>query len=188
MAEGNNVDSRRQRLLDALRGSDLSIAEEVFKGMGDILNPEPVKIPEPVFREIFLPVFTAPLEHMPENALANWAGLTNNSTASVVNHLGEEIFQVPPVFNTAAINVDNREGASYSAFYQDFSENAQVNPMMSQMELIERVDHRLETNINNEKAQDTSAWQKIFAHYGLIKDDQAPAADGGTSSLNDAFE
>lgn len=73
------------------------------------------KLPEPIFIEQFLPLFTGQIkrEDRPE-LLSQWIGIAGSavSEVSVIDQSGQELFRVPAIFDTSFVT-KGAEGHRY---------------------------------------------------------------------------
>lgn len=153
-------------------------------------SEERAKIPEPVFRQVFLPYFTGEADADKNfRHLQQWAGLTGSATtwADVVNEKGEVIFEVPPPLNTDDLNVE-KTGRGTAGILTEFASQMRLHPALGAQVLAENWPDKLETILGDENkvSKGEQAWAKIRQHYNIEpKDGTAPAASEGTG---DEFE
>lgn len=139
---------------------------------------EPLKkIPEPVFREIFLPYFSGEKKPTEENpVMANWLGLVGGGTseAEVVNTQGETLFVVPALYDSSTIpsGHKSRKGTNFFTIFTEFQEEAKKHPDLGRNYLIDELSQKADAVLpdNTKKA---NGWIPILKHYKLLD----PATD-----------
>ncbi len=181
--------SLKQRMMDKLTHADLSEADAFAKEVYDAIKEPNVRVPENVFREIFLGAFTAGEEENVGVAIAHWMGIVESPTAQadVYDMAGNVLFTVPPIFETSRIDTD-AVGPRYSSFLYEYADQAKIHPALAQPALVENMEHRLTGHLGKSKESPyIDQWKGIFQRYGLINEDNVnqnkPAA-----SVEDDFE
>lgn len=140
--------------------------------MGEIVEPLK-KVPEPVFKEIFLPYFTGEKKATEKDAaIAHWIGLVNGGTeaAEVVNMKGEVLFVVPPLYDSSNIDtLKKAKGRSFSSIFTEFTDQASVHRGTAIREMTENLAEKLDSVVKTETPADSDkpSWGKIRQYYGL---------------------
>jgi len=163
--------SLKQRMMEKLTHADLTEADAFAKEVYEAIKTPNVRVPENVFREIFLGAFTAGEEENVGTAIAHWMGIVDSPTAEadVCDMSGNVLFTVPPIFETSRIDTD-AVGPRYSSFLYEYADQAKIHPALAQPELVENMEQRLTGHLG--KSQESpyiDRWKGIFQHYGLIK-------------------
>lgn len=150
------------------------------------------KIPEPVFREIFLQYFTGerPMKKG-EEAVAHWMGLVGSPTesAEVVDIKGDVLFEVPPMYDSSRINSyrDKNDRLNMGAVFAQYVEQAAILPALGHKALVEGLAGQ--TKYIKPVDENSPSWDKVLAYYGLL---DKPALEAGKSSPqasdDDGFE
>lgn len=164
---------------DALTKRDLNHEKAIINNIMDQIQDEVKAIPEPVFRELFLPYFTGEKQMTAEqNAAQHWMGLVGSPTmpADVVNIKGEVLFTVPPLIDTSNLNTlnkDRRQG--FASIFINFQEQAKLHANLGVQELSQGL-ARKTGEIMPEPGTPTSSqysWNGCLNYYraqGLIND------------------
>ena len=133
----------------------------------EIKEPNP-KIPEPVFREIFLPYFSGDKVPNKNNlVIQEWCGVVGSGSQAVdvVNVSGETLFVVPPLYDTAGINRGtNAKQRSFGSLYVELSDELKLSPSLARRHMVQEVAPRL-TEMIQEKAG--GGWDDVFSYYGI---------------------
>lgn len=144
----------------------------------EAITEPPKRIPEPVFRELFLPYFTGERSPDPENdAIAHWIGLVGSASepADVVNGQGDVLFQVPPMMDTSRLDVTTRTegGMSFSKVFEQYRDEASLHPSMGNRFLAEQLANKLSTNLSGPESADTKySWRGMLDYYKLTPGSQ----------------
>lgn len=193
----NSLEARRRRFAENITKQIETVdmeAEREFidQVMEDITEPLK-KIPEPVFREIFMPYFTGekkPTEKDP--AIAHWAGLVNGGTesAEVVNVKGETLFIVPPLYDSRRIKtLRDGKSQSYSSIFTEFADQSTVHKPSATREMAGQLAKKLDKAIDEGKNTSKEGWEKIRQHYGLTpKTEQAQLKSKPTAESDPDFD
>lgn len=179
----------KQRMMDSLTHADLSEADAFAKEVYDAIKEPNVRVPENVFREIFLGAFAAGENENVGPALAHWMGIVDSPTAEadVVDMSGNVLFTVPPVFETSRIDTD-AVGPRYSAFLYEYADQAKIHPALAQPELVANMENRLTGHLGNSKESPyIDQWKGIFQRYGLIQPD-GKTTNKPAASVEEDFE
>lgn len=173
----DDADARRRRMAESMVNEinkvDMEAERDFIEAVTAEITEPLKKIPEPVFREIFLPYFTGekrPTEKDP--AIAHWVGLVNGPTesAEVVNVKGETLFIVPPIYNSRTINTLRSEKTQpYSAIFTEFADQAMVHKGVATREMAHQLAKKLDGVVAVDEAGNNTAsgWQKIHEYYGV---------------------
>lgn len=135
-------------------------------------------IPEPVFREIFLPYFTGQVKPTTdEDAFAHWIGLVGTATEEVpiVNAAGEVLFNVPPLLDTGILKPgktrEQKISKPFSSIFKEFAEQAMVHPGVAKADLIYDLSVKTIDTLGKEPPPplEKNPWQGMINYYGLDK-------------------
>ena len=147
------------------------------------------KIPEPVFRELFMPFFLGerPAEEQPE-LLAHWIGLVGSASlpADIVDVSGNVLFQIPPVYDTAQLDVLSRnpDADNFQKVFTNYIDDSKLHPAIGQRYLAEQLSKKLDTNLNGEQATASKySWRPALEYYKLIT--PAAATSSSTAAASD---
>lgn len=181
----NSLEERRRRFAENITKQietiDMEAERDFINSVTETITEPLKKIPEPVFKEIFMPYFTGekkPTEKDP--AIAHWVGLVNGGTeaAEVVNMKGEVIFVVPPLYNSRAINTLREDRSqSFSSIFTEFADQSTVHKPSATREMAGQLAKKLDKAISPEEQSTANGWMKIREHYRLAPK-QAPATQG----------
>lgn len=145
------------------------------------------KIPEPVFKEIFLPYFTG--EKTPtrdSDAMAHWVGLVGSATdpADVVNMKGETIFRVPPLIDTSLIKTTDRRGSNnFATIFTVYEDQSKVHPSLGNRWLAEELANKA---VESDSGEETSySWKPVLEYYGIASKDPAKPSVENTGNDDD---
>ena len=177
-----------ERLINAIQTLDQAAAQtEIDEVMSEIQAEENVKVPEHVFREIFLPVFSGQLKE-DKDFIAHWIGLVGSpvSAADVVDPQGNVLFEVPPIYETNRLSTD-RHGPRYESFLIEYSEQSKLHPALGQKIFVESSAEKLETAFAD-KTPNVEGWRKVFKYYGMIPDTGKTPQATVSRSVEDDFE
>jgi hypothetical protein len=146
-------------------------------GVLEAVQTPPKKIPEPVFREIFMPYLVGDKVPSAENdVLAHWVGLVGSGTdpADIVNTKGETLFQVPPVYDTSDLStVRSEKGMGFATIFEHYQEQSKVHGMLGKRFLVEELSNKAAANIP-EGSLEGHGWLPALKYYGLIKPTDTP--------------
>lgn len=186
------LEERRRRFAESITKQietiDMEAERDFINSVTETITEPLKKIPEPVFREIFMPYFTGekkPTEKDP--AIAHWAGLVNGGTeaAEVVDMKGEVLFVVPPLYNSRVIDTLRKDRSqSFSSIFTEFADQSTVHKPSATREMAGQLAKKLDKAISTEDRSTASGWQKIREHYGLAPK-QASAGQGPKARAED---
>lgn len=183
------LQDRAQSLLSKLNTIDLQEQEEFIDGVLKEIETPVVRIPEPVFREIFLPYFVG--DKLPDeqhNPIAHWAGLVGSASepADVVGINGEKLFTVPPMYDTSKINplYHGPDTHGFASIYTEYVEQSRVHRERGLSyfvtELAKKADEMLP-----EGRPDQYSWKPVLDYYHLSDKGPADRPVGEPSSISD---
>lgn len=190
----SEVDKRVSRMMDQMTKFDENEAADFITEMMTQIKEPNRRIPENVFREIFLPVFAGldpDMEKRTQEFTAHWAGVVGSAMepADVVDVQGNKLFTVPPLYDSSRLMVDEKGSGtgSYRHIFGSLIENASVNPTAAAGEFSAAASDKLNRIIKSEPLTN-NPWGEVFSFYGLIeKQDSVPAANSGSTTLDDDF-
>lgn len=187
-------EERIERMMKQMDQFDKAEAADFITDMMEQIK-EPVKrIPENVFREIFLPVFAGldpDLEKRTGEFTAHWAGVVGSAMepADIVDVQGNKLFTVPPLYDNTRLNTEDQKFGveSYRHIFGSLIDNASVNPRAAVGEFSEAATKRLDALIKPAVEQ-RNPWEEVFSYYNLIEkpETEATAADS-SKKIDDDF-
>ena len=189
MSEQNNeLRVLAAQLTDEISKIDME-AEKTF--INDLLEAVAVpkaRIPEPVFREIFLPYFTGEKEaSRNEDAIAHWVGLVGSGTesADVVNVKGEILFEVPPMYDSSRISTvkTDDDTTNLGTIFTVYAEQASVHSALGNKYLGEELAKK--TKYFKQDHPEGPTWKPVLEYYGLIKKEPMAGAQVGSGNSDD---
>jgi len=142
----------------------------------DAVTTPPKKIPEPVFREIFLPYFTGERKPDPNNsAIAHWIGLVGSASdpADIVDVKGDVLFQVPPMYDSSVIDTrrNSKDAKNFATIFSVYEEEARVHPALGKKFLVEELSKKADVTIPEDMAEKSKySWDPVLKYYKLIPD------------------
>lgn len=185
-------------LIEKMKQNETDEAAEFIQGVFKSIGAdEVVKVPEPVFREIFLPAFIDNDSEAAQAARENWMGIVGSHTsgADVVNVKGEVVFHVPPLVNTDRLNINPTKQTLRAAF-AEYGEEVVIHQPSAVGRLMLNMDQSLNglyggENFKAIEDKDLKDWERIFMYYGVIKSDGAalsPTLAAQRGNVEDDFE
>lgn len=158
-----------EQLAAEIAETNLSGEKDFINNMMAEVNIPPVKVPEPVFRELFLPYLIG--EKSPsqdDDTLNHWMGLVDGASTPVdiIGTTGEVLFKVPPLYDTSVLSTD-RHGASFAEIFRTYSEEALLHQGLGRNYLVDQLAHKVVSTIPNEENRPKNAWAPILEYYGL---------------------
>lgn len=161
----------------------------------EAVSTPPKKIPEPVFREIFLPYFTGERKPDPKNsAIAHWIGLVGSASepADIVDVKGDVLFQVPPMYDSSVIDTrrNSKDAKNFATIFSVYEEEARVHPALGKKFLVEELSKKADATIpENMSDKSEYSWDPVLKYYKLIPDTQeqvknAPQQTPGDDELD----
>lgn len=171
------------KMAELNKENDLAFINELT----ETLSEPKTRIPEPVFREIFLPFFTGEKQaSRQEDAFAHWAGIVGSASepVDVVNVKGEVLFEVPPMYDTSLLRQarDPNDRSNFGSIFQVFAEQSNLHYALGQSHLAKELGPKLKF-LTKEGAPGHS-WLPVLQHYGLIEKD-APTKKEKTNTDDD---
>ena len=142
----------------------------------EAVSTPPKKIPEPVFREIFLPYFTGERKPDPNNsAIAHWIGLVGSASdpADIVDVKGDVLFQVPPMYDSSVIDTrrNSKDAKNFATIFSVYEEEARVHPALGKKFLVEELSKKADVTIPEDMAEKSKySWDPVLKYYKLIPD------------------
>lgn len=153
---------------------DVAAEHDFINGILEDIAEPTVRVPEPVFREIFLPYFIGEKEaSSKEQAIAHWMGLVGSCSepAEVVDLRGEVLFKVPPMYDTARINVNRGEGRStpFAAIFEVYEDQSKIHPNLGNRFLAEELAKKATQALPGIKTE--HSWIPVLKYYKLLPED-----------------
>ncbi len=146
-------------------------------------------IPEPVFKEIFLPFFTGEKTANAEQpVIQHWMGLVGSPTAAadVVDIQGNILFEVPPMYDTTRIDnlARHEKDVGFARIFGVAEEQARVHVSLGKAYVAEELTKKLLTELP-ENATSKYSWRPALEYYGLIPKETQAAAQSQRRPDND---
>ena len=182
---------RAEDLMKKLTAVDMAPAAAFIDEYITATTEPPRRIPEPVFRELFLPFFLGerPAEEQPE-LIAHWIGLIGSASlpADIVDATGTVLFQVPPVYDTDQLDTMSRnpKGDSFQKVFTNYADDLKVHPAIGARYLAEQLTLKLDTNLHGEQASSSSySWRPALEYYKLVPTKTESSVAAATTSDDD---
>jgi hypothetical protein len=172
--KSSRTDELRKAFSESIGQIDPAFEKDFINDLANAVSEPLKRIPEPVFREIFLPYFTGDkLPDRSNDAISHWVGLVGSATseAEVVNTRGDVIFRVPALYDTTVINssASKSRGASFSAIFDQYEDNSKIHKDMARGYLANALAEKGGVGISDQKDAQ-NAWLPILKHYKLVDD------------------
>ena len=184
----NKLKEIADKFTEQISNIDIEHEREFINDLVSIIDTPKTKIPEPVFREIFLPYFTG--EKQPsrsEDAIAHWIGLVGSASesAEVVNVKGEVLFEVPPLYDTSLVNTvkDSNDTANMGNIFTQYAEQAVVHRALGNRFLAEELAKK--TRYIGTPSEEKNSWAPVFNYYGLGKEEKTAASRAAVNTDDD---
>ena len=173
------------------------IKEVREKAQADITNifdnitvPDITSLPEEVFVHTFLPLFHGDVKDIETRTILtqDWVNIAGGPSeeVSIVNNKGEEIYKVPPIFNSSAISVTEKGRKSIAEIITT-SETDDFKPR-AQLQLRADLDLRQEELLaksEQSRNETVNSLNNIFSRYNLSKFGDVPEEDKKESISDD---
>lgn len=145
--------------------------EEHYKNLVEELNEDLVKLPETVFKNVFLPVFngTRVLTDT-DDVLKSWVGIAGapGKEVQITDNVGNELFKVPPLFDSSFIDSGNvNKGEQLSRLMSSYDLHKNVLPLIGDNFLYKEMPGRISSLVNPSvpNKEHEQRWQAIFDRY-----------------------
>lgn len=189
MSQGNPQQRLASEFIKLLEKEDQNSNREFIRNIVEEISEEKNrKVPEPVFREMFLPYFTGEVKmSSSEPAVAKWIGLVGSASlpTEVVNAKGETIFTVPPIYDTSRVNLTShaKGGKSWSSILKEFTEDVAVAQIRARNNLAKDMAEKSSRSLQQ---GDGYSWKPVLDYYGISqKAADAVKKEGQKSSFDD---
>jgi len=137
------------------------------------------QLPEPIFKEVFLPFFLS--QHPNEEwlmLLDQWIQIAGTAQlpVDIVDEKNNILFTVPPIYGTSMTKKMSkmRDGEHYSVIQERHQRTAQDFPTLAEGKIHDALDKKFEKHIRSvETGLDRYAgqWDVIFSYYGINTDE-----------------
>lgn len=134
---------------------------------------EKARVPEPVFKDHFLPYFSGTLS-VNDNAdvIPMWIGIAGSPSAevSVVDATGNVLYDVPAIMDLTIINAAKHKlGESLAEIYNQYDLHSSQLPVVGERFLADAIQKKTPTMFKpSEKfTENTNRWNQIFDRYDL---------------------
>lgn len=173
MSENRNKptsEALMQRVVDGQLQGVMETVNASFEAL--VTKQERVKLPEEVFRHHFLPFFTGQeVQDKSRKPVTEWIGIAGSPTASVdvVNEGGETMFTVPPMMDSAIVNLGLQKGKNLHELVLEYKLHGESVPGAAQKFYRHNVQNKLNSLVpgHTDESQAEKAWRKIFEHYDI---------------------
>lgn len=160
-----------ESLTRRLENAEMAEEREFIDDLITTIESEPnVRVPEPVFREIFLPYITGEKEIKQGDdtvePIKHWMGLAGGATSKVdvVDVKGNVLFTVPPVLDPACINLsaDRASASAFSTIFSSYEDTSRVHWALGRKQLVEDLSEKT-AGLFNKPSDD--AWKPVLDYY-----------------------
>ena len=174
----------QQQLTSRDKEHEAKIINEIF----DQISEPRKKIPEPVFRDLFLPFFTGERQMTSaDDVVPHWAGVVGSHTepADVVGPQGEVLFTVPPMVDTSQLNTlaDRRGPASFGGMFQSYEEQSRLHAKLGVRDLADGLAQKTSEIMPQNRSQ--YSWDGVLEYYGLKKPSAAATQEAANVNGDD---
>jgi hypothetical protein len=164
----------------------LSTTNDIFDALVVEPSKEHAVLPEPIFKEVFLPYFSGQKNIAEDkDIIAKWVQVAGvpGAEVDVIDQNGTVQFTVPPVFDSGIIETVKRKlGESVSDIYTLYNLHSNNSPVIGERVLANAFENKIPTMIKPSEAlsENQARWNTIFERYnGSAKASakQAPEAN-----------
>jgi hypothetical protein len=164
---------------------------QVAADLKEIADANVARLPEEMFREVFLPLFAGePLKYPEQSNIAGWIGIAGSAYKEVDifdPKTNQVLFRCPPLFDYNGINpVRNPQDRSQRPIADIVAmadQLANLHPNQGVAFLTRELGKRaLTMNTSKQLAQHFIRWNAVFARYGRASLTDAAGAPAATSS------
>lgn len=182
---------RAHRLTAAMTKVDTEADRIFIDEITEAIKEDNPKIPEPVFRELFLPAFANPDKDTKiekDNFLSHWIGLVGGPTTEVdlVNMKGDVILTVPPIFDSSVLNESTTTAARIKSVFLNLAEDTFQQRALHEFQ--ENSTKELNALLKSDREVQVNRWAKVFEHYGLIKEGSVNKPQSNNNNAIDDFD
>lgn len=135
------------------------------------LNEDLAKLPETIFKSVFLPVFngTRALTET-DDVLKSWVGIAGapGKEVQITDNTGKGLFKVPPLFDSSFIDSgNNNKGEQLSRLMSGYDLHRNVLPLLGDNFLNKELPGRVANLVNpsTPNKEHEQRWQAIFDRY-----------------------
>lgn len=194
MSDNNQTTNKAQtrageiiaRMAEQEKDDALAFINETYAAVTEATPPK--RVPEPVFREIFLPFFTGEREASEsEDAICSWMGLVGGGGAEAVvcDPAGNVLFTVPPIYDTSLVSLKLSDKGGINGVIREYVDTREQNARLANTVLTNGLAQSLVSSVPEPASTKPSAWEPIFRHYNLLPPAQAEAVKSTTPSDDD---
>ena len=179
-----------QEISDTMLNRDRQRQAEFIDEFVELVKPEMTKVPENVFRTMFLPYLVGQKEPTAEeNPIAHWRGLVGpTSPAAVVDMTGQTLFVVPPLYDTSRIDTTRKNPSRLATAFNDFEQTRSNRPVMATQQLANNLAEEAITIRESVSPTSQYSWEDCYRYYGLSttpeKANSKPATDVSDSKID----
>lgn len=164
-----------EKIQEAMQKDADRTGSVVFNGILD--NPIANPLPESIFKNYFLPLFLGLRnDGATLNWMAQWVSIAGSPMSEVViidDNTKQELFRVPPIFNTTSLYMTKTEG-DLGDIFKRFFDIKTNNPMAGLSFLLAGLEQKtidLTTSIDHGGILDR--WVAIITRYGYLANYQS---------------
>lgn len=169
-------DSRKREIAESfatrISQIDQQAEKEFISGVLDAIQTPPKQIPEPVFKEIFMPYLIGDKVPTAENdVIAHWVGLVGSAVdpAEIINTKGDVLFTVPPVYDTSDLTtVRSEKGMAFATIFEHYQDQSKIHGAIGKRFLVEELSNKAALDIPPSPAEGRG-WLPALEYYGLVK-------------------
>lgn len=173
--EENELQSISNLFIDNEVNNIKEAIEEITEALQDPDIKKNEKCPEYIFKEEFLPFFKKfaynkidKKDNASHTLMHKWLCISGGHYKSVdiLDHKGDVLFTVPPIFNQDTINMDNLKGSYFQDIVKEAKKKGERFPDEGNSYLYNKLSN-LPPFINNPETvnDDLDKWREIFDRY-----------------------
>lgn len=175
MATTNMVTAEKIRtdMEEANRNAIIKSITDIHKSLVIDYAEQATKLPESVFKEVFLPYFIGQKNFQDdEDMLQGWIGIAGNPMKSVdvySDTTRKILFRVPPLADVSVINVITSRGANLSNIFSNFELHSGQHPAAGRNYIYSALAEKYKTLTQNSELHEEhlSQWNIILDYYNL---------------------
>lgn len=146
--------------------------DRAYDALVSLGNAKRARIPEPIFRSIFLPLFANLENQRPEGTIYNWVALAGSqfNSVDVIDEKGV-LFTVPPLFSQQAVRPQESDRSEPISKIISVAEMLAARSPIESNNYIANRFHAVGEHVRNnvDRIQYAREWNIIFEYYGLPK-------------------
>ena len=201
--EQDQARARAESMMTTLNDTHVEAERDFINDVLDAITTPAKKIPEPVFRELFLPYFLGERSPVPgaddyavandpvvRSPVAHWIGLVGSATepADVVDVTGKVLFQVPPMMDSTRVDTVNRnpDAHNFQTVFSEYQDQSRVHEALGKNYLIEQLTKKAIANLPaGAEEKSPYSWEPVLQYYHLTDTKEEVKAAKNTISDDD---